>query len=245
MTMSNAPVVDLNGQWVEDAFQHLDDHNYRKRLYRLLRKHGRHDVLRIFMFTVEYGRCEKISTAWTGENNPNYGKARSNETKAKISAAMTDKTQTKEARAKISAAWTPERKAKQSAAYSDENNPMYGKTFTHTDETKSKISAAGKGKLNPRWKGGISFEPYCPRFNFQLKEQVRNRDNRICVLCGKGEIQNGRRLSVHHIDGDKMQGCNGKKWYLCALCLSCNCKSDTIEKEFLIVSNLQMLEIER
>jgi len=44
-------------------------------------------------------------------------------------------------------------------------------------------------------------------------------------------------LSVHHIDADKMQGCNGKKWYLCVLCRSCNSRPDTVEKEFLIVTN--------
>lgn len=69
-----------------------------------------------------------------------------------------------------------------------------------------------------------------------MKEKIRNRDNRVCVLCGKSEIENGERFSVHHIDGDKMQGCNGKKWYLASLCKLCNSKKDTIEKEFLIVS---------
>lgn len=110
-----------------------------------------------------------------------------------------------------------------------------------SEETKIKIRAALTGKYtlekSPNWKGGISFEPYCPAFNNQLKELIRNRDNRTCVLCGTGEIQNGRRLSIHHIDGNKMQGCDGKKWYLCALCGSCNSRPDTIQKEFLIVTN--------
>ena len=67
--------------------------------------------------------------------------------------------------------------------------------------------------------------------------EIRNRDERKCIICGKCEIINGRRMSIHHIDGDKMQGCNGAKWRLCALCHSCNSRPDTIEKEFLIVSN--------
>ena len=31
--------------------------------------------------------------------------------------------------------------------------------------------------------------------------------------CGKSEILNGERLTVHHIDADKMQGCNGKNYH--------------------------------
>lgn len=105
-------------------------------------------------------------------------------------------------------------------------------------EYRTKMSAMMSGENGPNWKGGVSFEPYCHKFNDQLKERIRNRDNRTCILCGKSEILNGRRLAVHHIDNSKTQGCNGEKWYLCALCHSCNSKSDTVEKEFLIVSNL-------
>lgn len=203
-------------------------------------------------------------------------------------------------RAKISAAWTPEMRAKMSAARTGKNSPVYGRIFSHTEETKAKLKAAwipekrakaraakigktlseehraklsashtGKthteesklmnsvsnkerwkdpefrtrmsGESSPNWKGGISFEPYCPAFNGSLKENIRNRDNRTCVLCGTGEIQNGQRLSVHHIDSDKAQGCSGKKWYLCALCRSCNARPDTVEKEFLIVSNQSLV----
>ena len=106
-----------------------------------------------------------------------------------------------------------------------------------TLETKQKISAGKQGISLDEWNGFVSFEPYCHLFNEQKKEEIRNQDERKCVLCGKSEIENGRRLSVHHIDGDKMQGCVGQRWYLCSLCLSCNTKRDTIEKEFLIVSN--------
>jgi len=94
------------------------------------------------------------------------------------------------------------------------------------------------GEKHPKWNVGSSFEPYCINFNDTLKEKIRNRDNHICQLCGKSEILNGRKLAVHHIDGDKMQGCDGKKWHLCALCLSCNSQADTIEKEFLLISNI-------
>jgi len=104
-------------------------------------------------------------------------------------------------------------------------------------EARKKISAKLQGiKLN-EWTHFVSFEPYCYRFNFEKKEEIRNRDNRVCQLCGKSEIENGRRLSFHHIDGDKMQGCNGRSWYLVSLCLACNSWKDTLEKEFTIVVN--------
>ena len=157
----------------------------------------------------------KLSERMTGENHPLYGKLHSEEHKAKISAAMTGRTLSEEHKAKISTAWTPEKRAKSSAA-------RIGK-YT--------------GENGGNWRGGISFEPYCSKFNNQLKESIRNCDNRTCVLCGTSEIQNGQRLSVHHIDSNKAQGCSGVPWYLCALCRSCNSRLDTVEKEFLIVSN--------
>lgn len=74
------------------------------------------------------------------------------------------------------------------------------------------------GELNPNWQGGISFIPYCNKFNNKFKEAVRERDNYTCQLCGAE--QNGRKLSVHHIHYDK------KNCYpdCIALCASCNSK---------------------
>lgn len=107
-----------------------------------------------------------------------------------------------------------------------------------SEETKLKISEAHKGKHpstetlkllsnmrkgegNGRWRGGISFEPYCYKFNEELKERIRNRDNRTCQLCGVKE--NGRKLSVHHIHYDK-PNCNPD---LITLCGGCNSKVNT------------------
>jgi len=114
---------------------------------------------------------------------------------------------------------------------------IYALGSKRSPDVRQKMSDTIKGENHPNWQGGISFEPYCPKFDFGKKEEIRNRDNRACVLCGKSEILDGRRLSVHHIDGNKAQGCNGVPWYLCALCRSCNGEKDTIEKEFLIVAN--------
>lgn len=82
---------------------------------------------------------------------------------------------------------------------------------------------ANSGSLNPAWNGGVSFEPYCPRFNERLKEYIRQKFNRKCVLCGISE--NGVKLSVHHVDYNKLQGCKGHTWALVSLCSSCHSKT--------------------
>jgi len=77
------------------------------------------------------------------------------------------------------------------------------------------------GKNNPNWQGGNSFKPYSPKFNNNLKEKIRNRDNKTCQLCNKTEKQNGRNLSIHHIDYNKK---NSNPNNLITLCISCNFK---------------------
>ncbi len=79
------------------------------------------------------------------------------------------------------------------------------------------------GEKNPRWEGGISYIPYCPKFNDALKEKIRERDGRICQECGCTENENGKKLTVHHIHYDK-PNCNPD---LIALCLRCNLKANT------------------
>lgn len=84
---------------------------------------------------------------------------------------------------------------------------------------------------SPVWKGGISYKPYCEKFNHKKKEEIRNKYRRKCFICGKDEKENGRRLDVHHVDYDKDQGCNGKQWILVPLCQSCHGKTNH-DREF-------------
>jgi len=58
------------------------------------------------------------------------------------------------------------------------------------------------GEGNPAWNGGTSFELYSKEFQ-DLREAIRERDGRVCQLCGRTEAENGESLSVHHIDHDK------------------------------------------
>jgi len=117
-----------------------------------------------------------------------------------------------------------------------EVNGCYMTGQRHTEEARRKVSATKQGIRLDEWSVFSSYEPYPVIFNFGLKEEIRNRDNRMCVLCGKSELLNcGRRLAVHHINGNK-RDCS--KTNLVSLCISCNSKLDTIEKEFLITLKL-------
>jgi hypothetical protein len=99
------------------------------------------------------------------------------------------------------------------------------KTFSHSKETRLKMSIRNSGKNNPAWKGGLSYEPYCPKFNDKFKEYIRDKFGRICYLCLSTEEKNGARLCVHHIDYQKNDICNGKSWSLIPLCRSCHGKT--------------------
>ena len=79
------------------------------------------------------------------------------------------------------------------------------------------------GPNNPAWRGGTSFEPYSPEWTESLRECVRDRDGRRCVTCTLSEEKNGRRLDVHHKDGDK-QNCDEDN--LESLCMSCHASLD-------------------
>lgn len=78
------------------------------------------------------------------------------------------------------------------------------------------------GENNPNWKGGKSFEPYCKKFNENIKENIRNKFKRKCFICGKTE--DFKKLDVHHIDYNKGQGC-GYSWSLIPLCHTCHTRT--------------------
>lgn len=86
----------------------------------------------------------------------------------------------------------------------------------------AKISASLMGKLkgdkNPNWRGGKN--EYVG-FDEIIKELVREGSHRRCVVCGKTEKENSRKLDVHHIDHNKQ---NGSYYNLIALCHSCHLK---------------------
>lgn len=91
--------------------------------------------------------------------------------------------------------------------------------------SKSCAAKNHKGEKSPAWKGGISFEPYCHKFNSAFKEYIRNKFGRMCFLCPTSEEENGERLSVHHVNYNKDCGCDDDETcQFVPLCRSCNAK---------------------
>ena len=82
-----------------------------------------------------------------------------------------------------------------------------------------------KGENNGNWKGGISYEPYCIKFDEKLKERVREFFGRCCYICGISESEMGYRLSVHHVNYNKMVCCNDVKPLFVPLCKKCHGKT--------------------
>ena len=109
------------------------------------------------------------------------------------------------------------------------------KNFTNPKE-RERISKLMSKENNPRWLGGISFEPYCPLFDENFKERVREFFNRTCYLCGRTEteqmnemLENGKRafrLAVHHVGNNKDTCCDDSLPLFVPLCIKCHSKTN-------------------
>lgn len=168
--------------------------------------------------------AKKTGDAQIGEKNHNYGKHHSDETIKKMKESHPDN--------------------------SGEKCYWYGKN--HSEATKQLMSDGSphlsgekcplyglRGEETHNWKGGISFEPYCEKFDKDFKERVRNFFDRKCYVCGMNEIENGRKLDIHHVNYDKMVCCNDVKPLFVPLCKSCHAKTQGDRKyweEFFTIS---------
>jgi hypothetical protein len=96
------------------------------------------------------------------------------------------------------------------------------------EKTRAHVSDSGKMhsihalENNPAWKGGTSFEPYCPKFNRAFKKNVRDFFGNTCVVCGTHQSDLPRQLDVHHVNYDKMTCCNDTKPMFVPLCQPCH-----------------------
>jgi hypothetical protein len=176
---------------------------------------------------------EKISIANIGRLGSNKGKKFTPEHRAKISKANKGRVISPETRLKISATnkgriLSPETCAKMSASTRGEKHPNYGKHLS--PETCAKLSIIMRERLknpedHPNWLGGLSFEPYCPKWTPDLRRRVRAYFNHECLLCGKSTKENGEQLCCHHVSYNKMACCDGKPVQFAALCRSCHSRT--------------------
>jgi len=44
---------------------------------------------------------------------------------------------------------------------------------------------------------------YPIEFDYEFKERIRDKFNRKCFVCGMSEVENGKKLAVHHVDYNK------------------------------------------
>jgi|WetSurMetagenome_2_1015567.scaffolds.fasta_scaffold104162_2 hypothetical protein len=180
----------------------------------------------------------------------NIGKKLSTQTKIKISNTLkgikrSELTKNKIRSARIGMKHSDKSKLKMSESHKGFNNPNTGRPRSkhvkdkiskshvgklHSEETKRKLSEINSGDKSLKWKGGISFSPYCKRFNERRKRAVRDFFNNLCICTG--EPQYHRALSVHHIDHDKDQGCNGKPFNLVPMCDRHHAKEAYNEEEY-------------
>lgn len=147
----------------------------------------------------------------SGARNPLYGRGHTEETKHKLSIMCQGRVVLAETKIKIS-----EGLKRRYAIY---KHPSVG--LSPSPETRRKLSEALKGPKCYLWKGGTSKEPYPFYFDEDLKESIRARDGYKCRLCGTE--QNGRMLSVHHVDYDKK---NIGPSNLISLCHVCHTKTN-------------------
>jgi len=148
---------------------------------------------------------EKVSASKMGEKNPMFGKTGNK-------CPSFGLRRTKETRELQSVL--------KRGIYIGINHPMYGKH--HSERSCQLMADARRGRFSgensPGWKGGISFEPYCSKFNKEFKNRVRAFFGYKCVECGRTQEENGRSLSVHHVNYNKMVCCNDVKPLFVALC---------------------------
>lgn len=107
-------------------------------------------------------------------------------------------------------------------------NGMYGKH--HSVKSRLKMSATGQRISYNEWKSYATNSKYCIKFNNDIRENIRNKYDRRCFICGKLESENitstgkYKRLSVHHVNMNKNQGCDEHEWKLIPVCIHCHGK---------------------
>jgi hypothetical protein len=176
-----------------------------------------------------------------GENNPNFGKGeniRGNKNVNYIDGRSIRKTYCKDCNKKIGyravrcgSCATKKRIKELGHSPNWLGNKAKSRWLNYCSECGVKItyiskkckSCATKLENNPNWVGGKSFEPYTLGWNKTYREQIRYRDGYKCQICNKPEVENNRKLHVHHIDYKKD---NLNINNLISLCTKCHIKTN-------------------
>ena len=99
------------------------------------------------------------------------------------------------------------------------------KEYYQDPEAHQRHSAAIQGIDYDDWEAFAKDQPYCPAFNETCRESNREKYGRRCFICDLPESENitrsgeQKRLSVHHVDLNKNQGCDGHDWRLIPTCI--------------------------
>jgi hypothetical protein len=155
-----------------------------------------------------------------GPNNPRWGKHCTEETKQKIRLTQLGKPGLP---GKLNPMWgkhpSAESIKKQADAqrgkpkHSEEHKQIMRERFkvwnpTDSPEVRKKISDALKGKMggsnNPNWSGGS--KDYCGKWDDPFRERIRAWFGYQCIECGT--LQDGHKLSCHHVYYDKKACCS-------------------------------------
>lgn len=94
------------------------------------------------------------------------------------------------------------------------NNPKYREKQLKAHNS-PQYKALISGPNHPNWRGGPTIYPL--EFNNELRESIRDRDGRKCIICYV--LENTQAHDVHHIDYNKH---NNKEQNLTTLCMSCH-----------------------
>jgi len=150
-------------------------------------------------------------------SNAKKGKHLSEETRIKISNA--NKNPSYEKRLKLSISLSGRRLSQDTIFRMKiaHSNPSY--------DTRVKMGDAHRGNKSSTWNGGISFDPYCPKFTLEFRERVRAWFNFTCVECGTPQLSLNTKLHVHHVNFNKNTCCDGAIHLFVPLCQSCHSKT--------------------
>jgi hypothetical protein len=154
---------------------------------------------------------KKLSEGNKGRLSPKKGIPISEETKLKISRTLKGRQFTELHRQNLSAA--------------QRGRPGHMLGHHHLEKTKETLRKCKLKEQNPNWKGGVSFEPYCPKFTNAFKERVRAYFGYQCLGCGHTWQQEEKKLSVHHVNFNKKTCCDNSIPFFVPLCSTCHNKT--------------------